>query len=764
MTILKIAQFSGMVPRLPAERLPDSAAAYALNCDFAHGELRSLKGPGPLQPTTQAVRSLFTDDGLRFFAWPTYTRAYLAPTVGDAHSRVYFNSEGQGLRVAQMTAAYPALANPRPPAQSWAVGVARPASAPEVELKPSNSWAGDAGATLRMRAVCLLAGVEAKSVEATVVSVESPWQQVTVEIPTAPCGAVTPEDGTTSGLQPGPDGWIYPPHNGVAHWDRRVVVVPAAGDGGGTVYEAATQLLRTGRWRIKSGMSTVEAITTALGAEYWAPVKHPDGGLFDPTAFDYLGRIYDGAAALYTGLTSGAGNVTTGAAQLMTEGTMAFVAEVVGSSGVTLATGSASNFSREVGTNRYSVTIDWGTAAVESIAYVTTFENTWGEESAPSDPVTVEVMPFQDVLVKQAYTPLSGGRPVRGINLYRTYGRTADYIKVNTIPRTEMISGKWAVWDATDRPATAVTLQSQEWDPPPSNLHSLTYAGNGFFAGASGKDIRFSEPYRPHAWPYFMTLPYSITGIIEVEGGLLVTTTAQPYLVYGPHPEQMTQQALNAEQAGMTPRSMARIEGSAIYVSNDGLVQVSGGQATVGTQDLFTRNDWRDWYRYTLRDITLGAWDGQVLGIIDAPNGMNFMLRMDEAPGFSTLALPGRATGIAVSHTTDELFLCFEEGFAEFGAGEDLALMWHSKVFKYPRPVSFGAAVARYDGQFVLTVVDASSGRTAIEIQLPPGRQDEYAFRLHPVSPSKQWQVAVFGTGTFRAIELGASFMELRNG
>ncbi len=126
MTILKINSFTGMIPRLPPERLPDGAAEYAKNCDFSYGELRSLRGPGTKFSTAQAVRSLFTPDGTYYFTWPTPTRAYLAPTIDDAWGRVYFNTEGQGLRVAQRSTMKLPTNNPGPPGVSYKVGVRKP--------------------------------------------------------------------------------------------------------------------------------------------------------------------------------------------------------------------------------------------------------------------------------------------------------------------------------------------------------------------------------------------------------------------------------------------------------------------------------------------------------------------------------------------------------------------------------------------------------------------------------------------------------------
>ena len=42
-TTLSIRKFNGEIPRLPANRLPEDAAQTAINCEFAHGELRTLE-------------------------------------------------------------------------------------------------------------------------------------------------------------------------------------------------------------------------------------------------------------------------------------------------------------------------------------------------------------------------------------------------------------------------------------------------------------------------------------------------------------------------------------------------------------------------------------------------------------------------------------------------------------------------------------------------------------------------------------------------
>jgi len=754
MTILKINSFTGMIPRSPPDRLPEGAAWYAENCNFAHGELRSLAGPAPRIPTTNPIRALFTDDGLRFYAWAVPTRAYLAPTIDDTFNRVYFNSDGQGLRVAQMNDAYLALNNPRPPAQSWAAGAARPTAEPEITLTGTTAWAQDTGATPRITAICRLAGAEVSRQVLDIATTNTAWQNYTVDLGGFSCGS----DESGSGTPVAPvNGWIDGPDSCIIYLVNDVYPENESPD---LLFVRGANFFGPGLWRVKSDGSIGTRAST--GANF--PATQPLG--FAPSGVQYKGRLYSNTADLFTAIQDGSASTpapTTAAEQALTGGEMTALFEVVGTDGAILYSGPAS-------ISGTAVTVEYQTQDKITISYATTFENTWGEESAPSDPVTVDVFPFQSILVKQAYTPLAGSRPIAGMNLYRTYpGNNSEYLKANTVPRTEQIDGKWAILDTTVAPNTSINLVTAEWDAPPSNLHNLTYAGNGYFAGASGKDLRFSEPYRPHAWPYFMTFSHAIVGVIAVEGGLLVTTTAQPYLVYGAHPEQMSQQGLNAEQAGISGRSMAKVQGNAIYASNDGLVAVSGGNADLASsQQLFTREDWRSRYKSAFRNMHLGAWDGCLIGVIDPdyPSATflsgDFIVRLDEAPGFSRFNLDEDLLATAVSATTDEFYMLYHNGFAEFGVGADLPMTWRSRIYEYPRFVSFAAGIVKYAGTITLLIVDSDRGVSHTVVL--PADKTEHHFRLPSMSPSKRWEMTVTGTGRVQYIELGSSFAELQNG
>lgn len=544
MTTLSLRKFNGEVPRLPPDRLPEDAAQLAENCDFAHGELRPLKG----LPTeyaaaagAQPVRSVFTPDGVNFFAWNKPTRAYLAPTIDDAYNRVYYRKHGDPLRVAQ---------------------------------------------TSNMKAI---------------------------------------------NLSPGEP---------TAYWDV--------------------------------GVTAPAAPTFVLGA----------------------------------------------------------------------ATG----------------------GATETIVVVAVAINIWGEESAPSSPVSIEKEVGQGVTYTVTHTPPAGQQALTGIVFYRTYpgNQNTDYFLVNPTPAT--LSGGVASFnDVSTEPATTTTLQSTSWDPPPVPIANLTYAGNGVFAASSGRDLVLSEPYRPHAWPYRMSFPHALIAVVAIEGGLLVTTQAQPYIVSGSHPTQMSQQLLPIEQAGWGDTAATRVEGSAIYASNDGLVAVFGGQPSLrDSQALFTRKDWRDAYGGTRLNMRLAHHDGYVLGLIDpsyptTATEQPFLIRLDEAAGsFARLDVGQALYGASVSGTTDQLFVTTATGFAEFGGGTNLTYTWHSGDKLFPLPVNFAAGVIDCTGSVTIQIYADGALRHS---QAVTGRT---SFRLPGGLSASRWSVKLLGTAVVREVSLGASFEELR--
>lgn len=719
MTTLSIRKFNGMIPRLPPERLPDGAAEYAKNCDFSYGELRSLKGPGATKAVTRAVRSLFTDNGSRFFTWDVPTRAYLAPTIDDTWGRVYYNSEGQGLRVAQKSLML--TTNPQGPTTSYKVGVKPPSTGGSVKIK--------GGANYRVMAQLIVDGAVFREEDVTnTVTVLEEWALYRVAVPAGFTATIM----EAQPISPSVSGWITVPKDASGTW-----IDPASNvEMSGNVVGGAWEINENGHVRV--GGLTYDTVQQVL----------------------YNGKTYAPASTLFAALENGeaAKDGTSVSLRFSTTLWRVLDGSVFFDGFMPHADGDAPN--------TYKLTVpDFVKGDLVTVAVLATAVNAIGEESIPYGP---EILEYRnngtEVLELQvSYTQDPDEVPVSGINFYRTYPgfSNTDYFLINSTPIT-FAGGTSTYTDNTTTPWTTTTLQTADWDRPPSDLKYLTYAGNGAFCGASGKDLCFSEPFRPHAWPYRMLFPHDIVGIVEVEGGVLVTTTAQPYFVYGSHPEQMTQQALNAEQAGVGYRSMARLSGSAVYASNDGLVMASGGQASIKeSQQLFTRNNWRDAYKAHFDKLALSAWDGALIGVVDGVSGSNFIMRLDESPSYALLDVPGKTIhGVGISQTTDQMGLLFNDGFAEFGVGAALSLEWKSRIHEFPMPVSFGACIVRHDGSFS---VEFHKDGSLIHTQAITGSA-ESAFRLPSAGSGKRWQVRITGTGTVKSVELGASFAELKNG
>lgn len=752
MTTLKIENFTGMIPRTPDDRLPNGAAKTCTNCDFRYGELRPLGSLGATFPTSVSpVRGMFSDDGDRFFVWDKITRAYLAPTIDDSFERVYYqHSGGTGLRVAQRSNMRSKTDTPGSPTESWLVGVPRPAWAPKAYRVPSFGWNGNTDILVRIIAYWFVAGAKvSQSQPLTITSVPYPWYRYHVN--PADIGDLNPSSAGSEVVA----GWVYGDATIIAISTNGTSVTRAAGewrtDSSGLIeirYANQFQQMET------TFSSFVQDGLDGTGAAY--PIQY----------ISYRGKSWSqGSTALFNELTKDKVRGPTPA-----DGYLGFELEVVDTSDDTVIYRARAELMDTTPAGEYVIEPFWPDSLKETVSYVTTFENLAREESAPSDPTLIDVYPFTDVHFYQPTETVSleDSIPLVGMNVYRTYaGNNAAYILVNEHPIDWQVTWEgmpsWFIWDDTKTPATATTLESAEWENPPIDMHNLTYVGNGFFAGGHNKDVLFSEPYRGHTWPYRMSLPHQVVGITPVEGGILVTTTDLPYLILGADPASMSQQVIQVSQAGISSHSIARIGNAAIYLSNDGIVSLSGGQPSIkASQQLFTRQDWRNRYGSALHYIHAAEHDDILFCVVPHPNqtetAQPFALRMDaESSHMTNLAL-GTIYSAQRVGTTDALFFGLSNGIAEFWpSGVAAASMtWHSGDFRFPRPVCFGAGKVVCDGVLTLEIYN---GTTLVATQECDGMT---FFRLPPVAPQELWSFRVTGTGSLRFMEFGSSYAAIK--
>jgi len=166
------------------------------------------------------------------------------------------------------------------------------------------------------------------------------------------------------------------------------------------------------------------------------------------------------------------------------------------------------------------------------------------------------------------------------------------------------------------------------WDPPPDGMLGIVGLPNGIMAGFVGKDLYFSEPFQPHAWPeeYVLTLDYSIVALGVMENNLVVATDQNPYIVTGTTPATMTPNKMPESQPCISKRSLVAYDYGVIFATSDGLALVSEGRSINATDGFFTKKEWEAFDP----DTFLGAYqDGRYYGFYDQGNFEGNVLVVD---------------------------------------------------------------------------------------------------------------------------------------
>jgi len=260
-----------------------------------------------------------------------------------------------------------------------------------------------------------------------------------------------------------------------------------------------------------------------------------------------------------------------------------------------------------------SITADGEMA--ETHAWVFTFLTDFDEEGPPSIPSGSITRRFdaqgniQPVTITTP-TSVSGTSGVNRKRIYRTATGASGGTEYFLVGQTSLSASTFT--DNIQTSALGLELISVDWDPPPAGLQGLLALPNGVLAGFEGRDLYFSYPYQPHAWPrdYVQTLDYDIVGIGNFGLNVVVGTKRRPYLVSGAHPASVSVSRMELEQPCVSMRSFASIDQMGIsYVSPEGIVLVGPGGAEVITKSLY---DPASWYQesFSAAFYNDGSWYG----------------------------------------------------------------------------------------------------------------------------------------------------------
>lgn len=453
-------------------------------------------------------------------------------------------------------------------------------------------------------------------------------------------------------------------------------------------------------------------------------------------------------------------------------------------------------------------TPDATSETVTTRVYLYTYVTEYGEESAPSEPVSDTGLPTNAWTVKIPAPPAN----VRGVDhnvtkwrLYRTVYSNATTFAYFLVAEGDITGAEVTHTDvALDTVISGNSqLESTAWTAPPSDLQGLVTLPNGILAGWRENELWFSEPFRPHAWPaaYTLATEFKIVGLGVTNQTLVVCTEGYPATVSGVNPASMSMSKLTSFEACLSRGSIISAPEGVYYTSPNGLVMVNPGVIENITRQIITRDIWNEitkgsrmragrfgtaYYAYggslppvfgdafqtdfVQQSTTSGAGDGFMVDPFTQSTGVN-MLASDQT-----------VAGIMNDAYSGELLMIKEGKVFWFNQGPEVPIgvyKWRSKVFETPKAENFSAIkvnfvlrendvppealpnhslVQELDAQQLGLVRVFADGRLVATRELRiPGQ----IFRLPSEYKAHSWQIEFEARVKIKSCQMGTSIKEL---
>lgn len=445
------------------------------------------------------------------------------------------------------------------------------------------------------------------------------------------------------------------------------------------------------------------------------------------------------------------------------------------------------------------------TALQESIVYTYTFLTSLDEESAPAPlSATVEWSPGMTVTVS-GFSAAPGGRAINRRRIYRSQTSKSGVTDLYFVAEIPLATTSY-VHDLATAPMAEV-IPSLDYDTPPDTLHGLTELPGGMMAAFDGRELLFSEPFAPHAWPikYRLKTNYPIVGLSAFGSTVAVMTTGTPYIVQGASPESLVMERMESNLPCVAARSIVDLGYAAAYASNDGLVLITASSTQIATRSLFTKEEWQ---RLSPATIFAASLEGRYIfahfagavTIIDGGNASvvapveldlghapdrgalnvydgGYARRPDDTLAMGIVDLSGESpfyasvfapdfqfpTGLYYQTEENTLFVLEADTFArQFDApGQpDLDYRWMSRCFYLSGYENFGAIWVEAEGvpsdQNRLITRVFADGKVVFQT-------DKFGkpTRLPSGFTANQWEIEVEGNAHVSAISMAGSLEEL---
>jgi len=342
-----------------------------------------------------------------------------------------------------------------------------------------------------------------------------------------------------------------------------------------------------------------------------------------------------------------------------------------------------------------------GVAPDEDRSYVYTLVTAFGEEGAPSAPITATgkedgTWTFSGL---DTTVPNPAEQPVLTKNIYRTVVgfSTVEFFFVANIP---LIVSSYVDTNPSDEIARNNLLESEDWAVAPVDIDNAVIMPNGFFLAWAGRNIHFSETYRPWAWPasYDLSAQYEIIGAGVFGQSAGIVTKGHPYFATGTSPESTTLTKNNTAEPGLSPFSIVSLPYGVLYASQNGLILLSASGVTNPTDEILTKDEWVD--NYSPETLRAAQYEDEYLGFYASDKGI-VINPQDPNSSFIELDYFTDVDQVQTDDRTGELYI-IRAGVVYFWDSimeARVPYKWRSKTFYFRKPCNMGAAVVDMEGQ-----------------------------------------------------------------
>lgn len=262
--------------------------------------------------------------------------------------------------------------------------------------------------------------------------------------------------------------------------------------------------------------------------------------------------------------------------------------------------------------------------------------------------------------------------------------------------------------------ATGIICPSEEYLPAPDELQGIIGANGGMIAGFYGKNIIFSVPHYPHAWPAKeLTTEYEIVGLGHYGGITIAFTNGPPIFYAGTHPDNMAEIGSGDKYPCVSKRSIVSGKGGCFYATNHGLAITSMDGTTIVTDNILSKRDWDNLIPENIHGYFL---HGQYFGF-NVTTGKSFLINFKRGD-YTSLSdvvhaayVPPEGDKLYMTVSGDSGYLVKEWEGETYNHRQ---YSWRSKWFDLGRKETIIAARLTIDAKYYNNILDMITADTAI--------------------------------------------------